>query len=94
MDKIKITKEDTKRFNETVNGAKKYIWKQIGIIIEVVATILISLLIIFSNVIPSALVFYLLLYVLLVIVVLGGEMIGVYYGALEQFFLTNHKENK
>ena len=33
----------------------------------------------------SPIYFYGILFVILIIIVLGGEMIGVYYGALEQY---------
>ena len=38
--------------------------------------------------------FLVILFVLLVIVVLGGEMIGVYYGALEQHVYEKNKDNE
>ena len=92
MKKLRITKEDKDNFKNTRNGAIKYLWCYIGAIIDIVATIGVSLLIIYSSMFTS-LAFYLILYALLVIVVLGGEFIGTYYGALEQYML-NKREKK
>lgn len=92
MKKIKITKEDKEEFKKTRNGAVKYLWCFIGAIIDILSTLGISLLIMYSTVF-TLFAFYLILYVLLVIVVIGGEFIGTYYGALEQFVL-NKKEKK
>ena len=93
MKKIVITEEDKKKFNDSVNGANKLLWKKIGCLIDVIATLGISLLIIFSNYLVNMAVFYLLLYALLIMVVVGAEFIGTYYGALEQYVL-NKKEKK
>ena len=92
MAKVYITKEDREEVKKTRNGAIKKIWCFAGGLICFVATILISLLIIYSSHL-TRLSFYLILYALLVIVVLGGEMIGTYYGALEQYMI-NKKEKK
>ena len=91
MAKIKITKEDKKEFNETQNGIMKRIWYRIGVIIDLLSTLSISFLIIYSGYF-YILYFYLLLYLLLVFVVIGGEFIGTYYGALEQYVIA--KKNK
>lgn len=85
MAKVGITKEDKIEFKNTSNGKKKVIWMVVGMLIDFLATLGISLLHIFSDKIPNQMYFLVILFVLLVIVVLGGEMIGVYYGALEQF---------
>ena len=85
MAKIKITREDKEEFKKTTNGAKKAIWMIVGMLIDFLATLGISLLFAFSDKLPNIIVFYGLLFFLLVIVVLGGELIGIYYGALEQF---------
>ena len=92
MQNLRITKEDRESFKNTRNGAVKYLWCFIGAIIDIISTICISLLIIYSSNF-TALAFYLILYGLLVIVVLGGEFIGTYYGALEQYML-NKREKK
>lgn len=92
MAKLKITNEDKKEFKSTINGQKKAIWMVVGMLIDFLATLGISLLHIFSNKIPNQMYFLGILFVLLVIVVLGGEMIGVYYGALEQY--VYNKNNK
>ena len=92
MKKITITKEDKKAFNNTINGANKYMWCKIGGITDFIATFGISLLIIYSYIF-SFLSFYIILYSLLVVIILGGEFIGTYYGALEQFVL-HRKEKK
>ncbi len=84
MAKIVITNEDKKEFKSTINGQKKVIWMIVGMLIDFLATLGVCLLHIFSSKLPNSIYFYVILFVLLVIVVLGGEMIGVYYGALEQ----------
>lgn len=80
MAKLKITNEDKEEFKKTTNGAKKAIWMIVGMVIDFLATLGMSLLNIFSNKLSSNLYYYLILFVLLVFVVLGGELIGVYYG--------------
>lgn len=92
MAKLVITKEDKEEFKKTVNGAKKAIWMIVGMIIDFLGTLGISLLNIFSSKLPNMVIYYIILFVLLVIVVLGGELIGIYYGALEQYVF--HKNNK
>lgn len=94
MAKMRITKEDKKEFKDTLNGQKKVIWMIVGMLIDFLATLGISLLHIFSDKLPSSVWFYGILFVLLVIVVLGGEMIGVYYGALEQFVFEKRNKKK
>ena len=94
MAKLHITSEDKKEFKSTTNGAKKAIWMIVGMLIDFLATLGISLLHIFSDKLPSSIYFYVILFVLLVIVVLGGEMIGVYYGALEQFVFQKNEKKK
>lgn len=93
MGKIRITNEDKKEFKSTINGQKKVMWMVVGMLIDFLATLGISLLHIFSDKLPNNMVFLAILFVLLVVVVLGGEMIGVYYGALEQYVYdkTNKK---
>ena len=85
MAKLHITREDKKEFKSTINGQKKVIWMIVGMLIDFLATLGISMLHIFSDKLPNSSYFYVILFILLVIVVLGGEMIGVYYGALEQY---------
>ena len=92
MAKMRITKEDKEEFKSTINGKKKTIWMIVGMLIDFLATLGISMLHIFEDKIPNQMCFLGILFVLLVIVVLGGEMIGVYYGALEQFMYD--KNNK
>jgi len=92
MAKLKITKEDKEEFKKTENGAKKAIWMIVGMLIDFLATLGISFLHIFSSKLPNIMYFYVILFALLVIVVLGGEMIGVYYGALEQFVYQKNEK--
>ena len=92
MAKLKITKEDKEEFKKTSNGAKKAIWMIVGMLIDFLATLGISFLHIFSDKLPNSMYFYIILFILLIIVVLGGEMIGVYYGALEQFMFHKHEK--
>lgn len=92
MAKMRITKEDKEEFKSTTNGKKKVIWMIVGMLIDFLATLGISMLHIFEDKMPNQVIFLVILFVLLAVVVLGGEMIGVYYGALEQYVF--HKNNK
>ena len=82
--KKKITKEYVKEFRSTDNGRKKYFWLILGMIIDFISTLSVSLIIIYSDAFSYKM-FYILLYIALVIVVVGGEFIGTYFGALEQY---------
>ena len=93
MKKISISKQDREQFNKSVNGNSKYFWMKMGMAIDVLGTVGISVLIIYSNYLRTPIVFYVLLYALLVFIVLGAELIGTYYGSLEQYVL-NKKEKK
>ena len=86
MGKVNVTKDELKSFHKTANGRSKYIWMLVGIVLDIVSSIGISLLIINANKLPSNLHFYCGLFFLLIIVVLGGELIGVYFGAVERYF--------
>ena len=92
MAKLVITKEDKEEFKSTINGKKKTIWMIVGMLIDFLATLSVSLLHIFEDKIGNQFLFLAILLILLVIVVLGGEMIGVYFGALEQY--VYNKNNK
>ena len=92
--KLKITNEDREEFKKTENGAKKAIWMYVGMVIDFLATLSVSLLNIFANMLPGALWYYVILFILLVIVVLGGELIGVYYGALEQYVFNKNMKKE
>ena len=87
-----ITREDIKAYNRTPNGHTKYIWMIAGMLIDIMSSFGVSALIINSHRLPSQLYFYCALFILLVIVVLGGELIGVYFGALEQYFYDKNKK--
>ena len=90
MKKIVITDEEKKEFRESRNGMKKLLWQKLGMIIDVIATLAISFLIMYADRLPSSLWFYVILYLLLVVVVVGGEFIGTYFGALEQYAIDKH----
>ncbi len=92
MEKIVITKEDKKEFRESRNGMKKLVWQKIGMLIDIIATLGISFLIMYSDRLPNVIWFYVILYALLVIVVIGGEFIGTYFGALEQYAIDKHNK--
>lgn len=94
VEKLKITNEDREEFKKTENGAKKAIWMYVGMVIDFLATLSVSLLNIFSSILPGALWYYVILFILLVIVVLGGELIGVYYGALEQYVFNKNMKKE
>ena len=94
MNKINITNEDKNEFKNTQNGMRKSLWMRIGMLIDFLATIVISLIIINSKEIDNSLIFYLTLYVCLVIVVVGGEFIGTYFGALEQYVLDKKSKKE
>ena len=92
---MEITREDVKEFRNTINGKRKYLWLKIGVIIDLVFTLSVCLLEIFSDIFSSSLLYYLVLYVLLIIVVVGAEFIGTYFGALEQYVISKKmKERK
>ena len=92
MAKLHITKEDKKEFKSTKNGQNKVIWMIVGMVIDFLGTLGISLLNIFSDKLTNSMYYYIILFVILVVIVLGGEMIGVYFGALEQYVFN--KQNK
>lgn len=92
MAKVIITKDDKRNFNSTKNGAKKYLWMHIGMIVDFLASVGICFLSIFSYRIRPQWMFFTLLYIFVIIIVLGGEFIGTYHGALEQYVL--HKKEK
>ena len=94
MAKLKITKDVKEEFKRTPNGSKKAIWMLLGMVIDFLATLGISFLIMFSDKLPSTLYFYIILFALLVVIVLGGELIGVYYGALEQYVFHKTEDMK
>ncbi len=94
MEKIVITKEDKQEFKESRNGMKKLAWQKVGMIIDIIATLAISFLIMYSDRLPNAMWFYIILYLLLVVVVVGGEFIGTYFGALEQYAIDKHGKKK
>lgn len=85
MEKLIITDEDKEEFKKTVNGKQKYFWLKIAIIIDILSTLSVSLLNIFANRLHSSMEYYIILYIILVFVVIGGEFIGTYFGALEEF---------
>ena len=93
MGKIKITKEDREEFKKTINGKRKYLWFKLGIIIDFFSTLSVSLLNIYSHYLANSLQYYIILYIILVIVVIGGEMIGTFFGALEEY-VVNKKAKK
>lgn len=92
MEKRKITKEEIKAYRKTPSGRSRYLLMHIGIVISVSATLGITVLIINANRIFNPIYFYICLYLLIIIAVLGGELVGVYYGAIEQSFSEEHKK--
>ncbi len=94
MSKIQITRDDIKEFRNSDNGKIKILWMRIGVIIDLLATLVISLLNIYANYLKSPWYYYLILYLLLVIVVVGGEFIGTYFGALEQYVICKYTKKK
>ncbi len=92
MEKIVITKEDKKEFRESRNGMKKLVWQKIGMLIDIIATLGISFLIMYADKLPNSIYFYVILYLLLVVVVVGGEFIGTYFGALEQYVIDKQEK--
>lgn len=85
-------KGETELFRETTYGKKKLSWLYVGAIIDILATLGVSILFAYSNRFSNMLYFYLILFLLLVIVVLGGELIGVYFGAREQYFYDKQQK--
>ena len=92
MGKKEVKKANVEKFHKTINGRRKYVWMYVGMLISFLASLGVSILILFANKLPGAVYFYVILFILLVIVVLGGELIGVYFGALEQYIYD--KEEK
>ena len=92
MGNRKITREEIKAYNQTTNGHNKYIWMIAGVIIDIMSSFGVGALIINSYKLPGQIYFYSALFILLVIVVLGGELIGVYFGGLEQYFYDKDKK--
>ena len=92
MGKVKVTREEKKLYRQTPNGRRKYMWMYAGVIIDLMSTLGVSILIMNSSRFTKPLYFYICLYILLVIVVLGGELIGVYFGAMEQYFYDQHQK--
>ena len=89
-----ISDEDVKEFRNTENGKRKFKWLKIGVVIDLVFTLSVSLLNNFSYLFPNSLLFYVALYILLVIIVIGAEFIGTYFGALEQYVIEKNKKIK
>ena len=88
----KISREEMREFKKTDNGLKKYKWMIAGAFIDFFATLGLTFLINYSYLIKNDVYFYALLFVLLVIVVLGGELIGVYFGAAEQYVYNKNQK--
>ena len=89
-----MNKSDENEFKETQNGMRKYLWLKIGIIIDLIFTLSVCILQIYSYIFNNSLIYYLILYILLVVVVVGGELIGTYFGALEQFTISKKMNKK
>ena len=89
-----ISDEDVKEFRSTENGKRKFRWLKIGVVIDLVFTLSVCLLNIFSYRFPNSYLFFVILYILLVIVVIGAEFIGTYFGALEQYVIEKNKKTK
>ena len=91
MGKVRITRDDKIEFRKTDNGAQKYRWLQLGIVIDFLFTLSVSLLNIYSKYL-SAFEYYVILYILLVFVVIGAELIGTYFGALEEYVINKQRK--
>ena len=94
MDKYVITKEDKEEFKKSNAGMTKYLWLRIGVVIDLLATLSVCLLYIYSYKFNNSLLLYILLYALLVIVVVGGELIGMYFGALDEYVMNKNRKKK
>ena len=92
MGKVKVTNADKLAYRNTPNGRKKYSWMCAGVIIDILSTLGIDVLITNAYLFTNPLYFYICLFILLVIVVLGGELIGVYFGAMEQYFYDKYNK--
>ena len=91
MGKVRITRDDKIEFRKTDNGAQKYRWLKLGIVIDFLFTLSVSLLNIYSKYL-SAFEYYVILYILLVLVVIGAELIGTYFGALEEYVINKKRK--
>ena len=94
MGKIEIKREDVEEFRKTRNGKQKYLWLKIGIVIDLLSTLSVSILNIYASRLRSLTEYLIILYILLVIVVIGGEFIGTYFGALEQYVIDKTLNKK
>ena len=81
-----------REFRCTPNGYSKHKWMIVGVVIDIIATLCVSLAIAYSYKFSSSIALYVILFALLVIVVLGGELIGVYFGAREQYIYNKKKK--
>ena len=88
-----VNKKYIQEFRCTPNGARKYMWMLVGVTTDMVA--IIGILVLINNVyrLINMFYFYILLFLLLVVILLGGEMIGLYFGALEQYIYDKKKRN-
>ena len=92
MGRRKYNKEDVIKFRNTSVGSNNYFWMILGITVIIVGTLGIWFLMAFSYIVFNYVIFYLLLFILLVLIVIGGGLIGIYYGSLQQYIYA--KEHK
>ena len=90
MGKRKFKKN--REFRNTPNGSKKYVWMLGGASIDIIATVGIFVLVNNAYCIPNIWYFYGILFLLLVAVVLGGELIGTYFGSMEQYYYDKNQK--
>ena len=92
MGRISISKKQINEFKSTPGGIKKYMWMLGGATIDIVATVGISILVNNAYRIINTIYFYIMLFVFLIIIILGGELMGIYFGALEQFVYDKNQK--
>ena len=93
MGSRKYNQEDVIEFRNTPIGSNNYFWMILGIVIGILSTLAICFLLAFSYLIFNYIVFYFLLFILLILIVVGGGLIGIYYGSLEQY-IHDKKQKK
>lgn len=83
--KASFSKKDIEEFKKTPIGIRKYMWMLGGISIDVIAMVGVFILIKRAYHGANSFYFYTILFLLLVSVIIGGELVGMYFGSLEQY---------
>ena len=93
MDNIKKEKTDFKLFNKTESGASKLALFIMGIILGLVSSTLFGYMCGNYNATGDYRYYDWLLFIAIFLLILTGELIGIYFGAYEEFHLMKKKQN-